>query len=76
MPRRFTAALAALALVVAGAAAGPNPVTAATTYVYPGCGATIQDCVNGATSGDTILVNADDAGPCGGVQQEPHAGVG
>ena len=62
MPRRFTAALATVALVVASAAAGPNPVTAATTYVYPGCGATIQDCVNGATSGDTILVNADDAG--------------
>ena len=51
----FGAALALLLL-----AGGPAPAAYAGTLNYPGCAATIQLCIDGASPGDTILIGAGD----------------
>jgi hypothetical protein len=49
-----------LALACIGAALSlPLPNATATTRTFPGCGATLNDCVQNANSGDTILIAAD-----------------
>src|SRR5579859_258867 len=48
------------ALVLLLLAGGPARPAYASTLTYPGCGATIQACIDGASAGDTILISADD----------------
>src|SRR5579859_4043510 len=48
---------ATLALLLAG---GPLLPAYANTTTYPGCGATIQACIDNASAGDTILISAGD----------------
>jgi len=39
---------------------GPARRAYAGTLTYPGCGATIQNCIDSANPGDTILISAGD----------------
>ena len=70
--RKITVWLTAmtLTLVALGSAARPVAAGFPTAHNYPGCGATIQDCVNSAAPGDGIFVHADDAGTAVSISKE------
>ena len=70
--RKVSTWLVALALAVAALGSTSRPVVAGgpIAHNYPGCGATIQDCVNSAAPGDGIFVHADDAGTAVTISKE------